>query len=114
MRSRDRGELHGAGPQKSPRSVGHGLSWANPPNAPRGSGDRRREQPGHETMLVEKPGAPPRCRPGRRALWAREVPVVKKFLVVVLAVAAGFALWRKLESDKAEQALWSEVTDPVK
>jgi hypothetical protein len=39
---------------------------------------------------------------------------VKKLLLLVLAGAAGFMLWRKLEADKAEQALWAEVTDPVK
>ena len=39
---------------------------------------------------------------------------VKKLMVVVAAVGAGFALWRKVEADKAEQALWAEVTDPVK
>jgi hypothetical protein len=39
---------------------------------------------------------------------------VKKLLVLVLAASAGFAVWRKIEADKAEQALWAEVTDPVK
>jgi hypothetical protein len=39
---------------------------------------------------------------------------VKKLMLLVVAGAAGFALWRKLEADKAEQALWAEVTDPVK
>jgi hypothetical protein len=39
---------------------------------------------------------------------------VKKLFVLLLAAAAGFAVWRKMESDKAEQALWAEVTDPVK
>jgi hypothetical protein len=39
---------------------------------------------------------------------------VKKILVVLVATAAGFAVWRKIEADKAEQALWAEVTDPVK
>lgn len=39
---------------------------------------------------------------------------MKKLLVVLVAAAAGFALWRKVEADKAEQALWAEVTDPVK
>jgi hypothetical protein len=39
---------------------------------------------------------------------------VKKFLVLVLVAVAGFAVWRKIESDKAEQALWAEVTDTVK
>jgi hypothetical protein len=38
---------------------------------------------------------------------------VKKLLVVVMAAAGGFALWRKVEADKAEQALWAEVTDTV-
>jgi len=39
---------------------------------------------------------------------------MKKILVVLMAAVAGFAIWRKLEADKAEQALWAEVTDPVK
>jgi predicted negative regulator of RcsB-dependent stress response len=54
-----------------------------------------------------------RCllRPVVLALWRN---VVKKLLVLVLVAAAGFAVWRKMESDRAEQALWAEVTDPVK
>jgi hypothetical protein len=40
--------------------------------------------------------------------------VRKLFVLVLLAAAAGFAVWRKMESDRAEQALWAEVTDPVK
>ena len=44
-------------------------------------------------------------------LWRN---VVKKLFVLVLLAAAGFAAWRKVESDRAEQALWAEVTDPVK
>jgi hypothetical protein len=39
---------------------------------------------------------------------------VKKLLVVAAAAAAGFAIYRKLQADKAEQALWAEVTDPVR
>lgn len=39
---------------------------------------------------------------------------MKKLFVLALAAAAGFAVWRKRESDRAEQALWAEVTDPVK
>jgi hypothetical protein len=39
---------------------------------------------------------------------------VKKLLAMVVLGAAGFAVWRKVEADKAEQALWAEVTDPVK
>jgi hypothetical protein len=36
---------------------------------------------------------------------------MKKLLVVVLLGLAGFAIWKKIEADKAEQALWAEVTD---
>jgi hypothetical protein len=39
---------------------------------------------------------------------------VKKLLTIVVLGVAGFAVWRKVEADKAEQALWAEVTDPVK
>jgi len=39
---------------------------------------------------------------------------VKKLLVVLGAAITGFAVCRKIEADKAEQALWAEVTDPVK
>jgi hypothetical protein len=39
---------------------------------------------------------------------------VKKLLAVLVLGAVGFAIWRKVEADKAEQALWAEVTDPVK
>ena len=39
---------------------------------------------------------------------------VKKLVLLLVAGAAGFALWRKVSADKAEQALWAEVTDPVK
>ncbi len=35
-------------------------------------------------------------------------------VVTVVAAAAGFAVWRKMQSSKAEQELWAEVTDPVK
>jgi len=39
---------------------------------------------------------------------------VKKLVVLVVVVAAaGAAVWRKVQSDRAEQALWAEVTDPV-
>jgi hypothetical protein len=38
---------------------------------------------------------------------------VKKLLVLALLGLAGFAVWRKVEADRAEQALWAEVTDPV-
>jgi hypothetical protein len=39
---------------------------------------------------------------------------VKKLVLLLVTGAAGFFVWRKLEADKAEQALWAEVTDPVK
>jgi hypothetical protein len=39
---------------------------------------------------------------------------VKKLFVLLILAAAGLAVWRKMESDRAEQALWAEVTDPVK
>ncbi len=38
---------------------------------------------------------------------------MKKIITLVAAAAAGFAVWRKIEADKAEQELWAEVTDPV-
>ncbi|MGZ4313566.1 MAG: DLW-39 family protein [Solirubrobacteraceae bacterium] len=38
---------------------------------------------------------------------------MKKLFVLALLAAAGFVVWRKMESDRAEQALWAEVTDPV-
>ena len=50
-------------------------------------------------------------RPVVPARWRN---VVKKLFALVLLAAAGFAVWRKMESDRAEQALWAEVTDPVK
>ena len=38
---------------------------------------------------------------------------MKKLFLVVLAAGAGFAVWRKVESDKAEQSLWAQATDKV-
>ncbi len=40
--------------------------------------------------------------------------VVKKLLVVLSLAGAGYAAWRKVEADKAEQDLWAEATDPVR
>ena len=62
-------------------------------------------------MLDSEAGQGRLTRPSR---WARGETDVKKLLVVLVAAGAGFALWRKVEADKAEQALWAEVTDPVK
>ncbi len=39
---------------------------------------------------------------------------MKKLLALVLVAAGGLFAWRKVQSDRAEQALWAEVTDPVK
>lgn len=39
---------------------------------------------------------------------------MKKLFAVLALGAVGFAIWKKIEDDKAEQALWAEVTDPVK
>lgn len=38
---------------------------------------------------------------------------MKKLLLLALVGLAGFAVWRKVEADRTEQALWAEVTDPV-
>jgi hypothetical protein len=38
---------------------------------------------------------------------------MKKLLLVVAAGVGAFAVWRKVEADKAEQNLWAEATDPV-
>jgi len=35
---------------------------------------------------------------------------VKKLIVLVLACAAGFIAWRKIQGDQAEQDLWTEAT----
>ena len=39
---------------------------------------------------------------------------MKKLMLLLVAGAAGLMVWRKMEAGKAEQALWAEVTDPVK
>ncbi len=38
---------------------------------------------------------------------------MKKFVVVLLALGAGYAVWRRLSGDAAERDLWSEVTDTL-
>jgi hypothetical protein len=38
---------------------------------------------------------------------------VKKLLLLALVSAGAFAIWRKMESDKAEQDLWAQATDSV-
>ncbi len=39
---------------------------------------------------------------------------MKKLVLLLAAGSAGFMFWRKMQAEKAEQALWAEVTDPVK
>jgi hypothetical protein len=35
---------------------------------------------------------------------------VKKLLLVVLLVVSAFAVWRKVQADRAELDLWTEAT----
>jgi hypothetical protein len=53
-------------------------------------------------------------RPGGDDRTGRGELAVKKLLLLAVAGAAAFMMWRKVEADKAEQALWAEVTDPVR
>jgi uncharacterized membrane protein YfcA len=39
-----------------------------------------------------------------------EDPRVKKILVLVLLALGAFAVWRKVQSDRAELDLWTEAT----
>jgi len=36
---------------------------------------------------------------------------VKKLLVLAIAAAVGFAIWKKVQDDRAEQELWTEATN---
>ena len=36
---------------------------------------------------------------------------VKKLVVLAVAAAAGFLIWKKLQDDQAEQDLWTEATN---
>ena len=38
---------------------------------------------------------------------------MKKLLFLVTVGVGAFAVWRKLEADKAEQNLWAEATDDI-
>jgi hypothetical protein len=38
---------------------------------------------------------------------------MKKLLLLAGLAAGAFAIWRKMESDKAEQDLWAQATDSV-
>ena len=37
----------------------------------------------------------------------------KKLLVAALVAAAGYVGYKRIQSDKSEQDLWAEATDPV-
>ena len=38
---------------------------------------------------------------------------MKKLVLLAAAGVGAFAVWRKVEADKAEQNLWAEATDAV-
>lgn len=38
---------------------------------------------------------------------------VKKLVVTLIAAGGAFAVWRKMDADRAEQDLWAEATDKV-
>jgi hypothetical protein len=38
---------------------------------------------------------------------------VKKLMVLLLAAAAGYLVWRRVSSDAADRDLWTEVTDTL-
>lgn len=40
----------------------------------------------------------------------RRGPIVKKLIVLALVALGGFAVWRRLQQDKAEIDLWTEAT----
>ena len=46
-------------------------------------------------------------RPGGRT---GRISTVKKLLLVVLLVVSAFAVWRKVQADRAELDLWTEAT----
>ncbi|CAM3405885.1 DLW-39 family protein [Isoptericola sp. NEAU-Y5] len=38
---------------------------------------------------------------------------MKKLFVLLLALGAGYLVWRRLNEDAADRDLWSEVTDTI-
>jgi hypothetical protein len=38
--------------------------------------------------------------------------VVKKLLILLVLALSGFAVWRKIQADRAELNLWTEATTP--
>jgi hypothetical protein len=50
---------------------------------------------------------------GRGSIWnpSRRRSLVKKMLLAIVLLALGaFAVWRKVQSDRAELDLWTEAT----
>ena len=43
-------------------------------------------------------------------MFTEEVDV-KKLVILAVAVAAGFLVWKKMQDDQAEQDLWTEATN---
>ena len=49
-----------------------------------------------------------RRRPGS---WSRrDITTVKKLLLVIVLGLSAFAVWRKVQADRAELDLWTEAT----
>jgi hypothetical protein len=42
--------------------------------------------------------------------WSRRNGTVKKILLIVIVVLSAFAVWRKVQADRAELDLWTEAT----
>ena len=43
-------------------------------------------------------------------MFTEEVDV-KKLVILAVAAAAGFLVWKKMQDDQAEQDLWTEATN---
>lgn len=39
--------------------------------------------------------------------------MVKKVLLAAIVLAGGWFVYKRLQSDKAEENLWAEATDPI-
>ena len=38
---------------------------------------------------------------------------MKRVLLLLLAAATGFLVWRRIEEDRQDRDLWAEITDTV-